>query len=79
MKRFFCGRQTAQSNISGTGLGLGIVKEIVNLHQGWIDVDSQVGKGSRFQSWLPCAQAVPVTPSGKVYALPVRILEEEWR
>ncbi len=52
-ERFYRGERASQSNIPGTGLGLSIVKEIVDLHNGEIDVDSEVGKGSRFRVRLP--------------------------
>ena len=52
-ERFYRGRRASQSNIPGTGLGLGIVKEIVELHGGKIEVSSQVGQGSNFTVWLP--------------------------
>ncbi|MHC9510002.1 ATP-binding protein [Kangiella sp. M94] len=41
------------SDISGTGIGLSIVKELVMAHGGNINVDSQLGKGSTFQIRLP--------------------------
>ncbi len=37
----------------GTGLGLSIIQGIVEEHHGWIDVDSQKGKGANFTFYLP--------------------------
>jgi signal transduction histidine kinase/HAMP domain-containing protein len=39
--------------IAGTGLGLAIVKRSVELHNGQIEVRSELGKGSRFELRLP--------------------------
>ncbi len=41
-------RGTNVGNISGTGIGLNIVKECVDLHQGTIAVSSQPGQGATF-------------------------------
>ncbi|MDB5272339.1 MAG: hypothetical protein JWO58_706 [Chitinophagaceae bacterium] len=41
---------------TGTGLGLILCKEFVEKHQGTLDVESTVGKGSRFMVTLPLAK-----------------------
>ncbi len=42
------------SGIEGTGLGMGIVKKLVDLMNGVIEVESKVGKGTRFTVKIPC-------------------------
>ena len=37
----------------GTGLGLSLVYEIVQKHEGKITVQSEIGKGTTFQIFLP--------------------------
>ena len=46
----------AQDNKPGTGIGLNIVKNIVDLHHGTISIDSEVGKGATFTIVLPVKQ-----------------------
>ena len=45
--------QGARTHYNGTGLGMSIVKELVEQMKGTIEVDSQVGKGTVFQITLP--------------------------
>lgn len=50
-------------NVEGTGLGLNIVKQLIYLMQGNINVDSVYGKGSTFTVFVP-QKVVDKTPIG---------------
>ena len=62
--RFY--RADTSGKFPGTGLGMSIVKEIVELHQGQIHIDSQLGQGTRVTLCLPSHYAehplVPIAP-----------------
>ncbi|MEZ0217534.1 MAG: PAS domain S-box protein [Rariglobus sp.] len=40
---------------SGSGLGLATVYSIIRKHQGHIEVESEVGRGTKFRFWLPAS------------------------
>lgn len=52
-ERFYRGDASRSSRGGGTGLGLAIVKELVRIHNGRIQVDSQPGQGTNFSVFIP--------------------------
>ncbi len=48
---------TTKEVSKGTGLGLATVYGIIKQHQGWVEVISEVGKGSTFNVFLPAIAA----------------------
>jgi hypothetical protein len=52
-ERFYRGAADNEARSTGSGLGLSIVKSIVDMHHGTIVVASRVGHGSRFTVTLP--------------------------
>lgn len=52
-ERFFRVKTKKTRQIMGTGLGLPIVKEIIDAHLGLIEVQSEEGRGSIFSVFLP--------------------------
>jgi len=53
--RFFRGKEPRSMQISGAGLGLSIVEEIVELHGGRVTVESEMDVGTTVTVWLPLA------------------------
>lgn len=45
------------SNLPGTGLGLPITKQVVELHSGRISVQTEIGKGTQFTIHLPISRS----------------------
>jgi len=51
--RHFQEKKKPLGNAKGLGIGLSLVQEIVNLHQGKIHIESELGKGTTFTVMLP--------------------------
>jgi PAS domain S-box-containing protein len=51
----------------GTGLGLMIVQRIVRAHNGRIELESHVGKGTTFRVWLPLHERKPRLLTAKTH------------
>ncbi|MEJ2027375.1 MAG: ATP-binding protein, partial [Limibacillus sp.] len=62
-ERFYRIDPARSRELGGTGLGLAIVKHLVNRHRGILEIESEVGQGSRFTVYLPQAQAASATQS----------------
>jgi signal transduction histidine kinase len=52
-QRFHRGRDKGTEGESGAGLGLCICKEIMQLHEGTLEVQTSPGKGAVFKAWFP--------------------------
>ena len=65
-ERFY--RADQSGAVPGTGLGMSLVKEILDLHAGRIDIESQPEQGTTVTLWWPadaapeCANAAPALP-----------------
>ncbi len=55
-ERFWRADQSRDARTGGSGIGLAITKRLVELHNGEIEVESVLGKGSTFRFSLPSAQ-----------------------
>ena len=63
---------TTKAPGKGTGLGLATVYGVIQQHQGWIDIESAVGKGTVFHLYLPSLVTGPAVEAVELsqHALP---------
>jgi PAS domain S-box-containing protein len=54
-ERFY--RADNSGNIAGTGLGISIIKEIISMHKGQLQIESTLGEGTIVTVWLPTISA----------------------
>ena len=47
-------RTSTVSKVEGSGIGMGIVKKLVGLMNGTVEVESKIGAGSKFTVTIPC-------------------------
>jgi len=59
--RFYRVKGKATRHITGSGLGLSLVKEVVEAHQGYIDVRSDPAGGTTFTLSFPVSETAEVT------------------
>ena len=81
--RFYQSKQNVRKEIAGSGIGLSIVKEYIDMHQGKIETRSKVGEGSTFTIFLPLGNAhlknskVLVPSENEIAAMPTLVDESE--
>lgn len=56
--------------IPGTGLGLSLVKEIVELQDGKVQIESEVGKGTTVTLWFPLTEDFALSRPSDLQSLP---------
>jgi two-component system phosphate regulon sensor histidine kinase PhoR len=57
-ERFYRVDKTRARELGGTGLGLSIVKHLLKAHQGRMEIDSQIGKGTKISLFFPIFRSI---------------------
>ena len=61
-ERFYRVDRSRSRETGGTGLGLAIVKHALARHQATLEIESELGKGSRFTARFPPQRTIPARP-----------------
>ena len=75
-KKIFKPFYQAMDNKPGTGIGLSIVKSIVESHNGCIEIESEINKGSSFIVTLPIEQVGETVQNGEASVLNPAVPED---
>jgi PAS domain S-box-containing protein len=68
--RFYRVDQARGSTNGGSGLGLTIVRKILQAHHGDVEVESVPGKGSTFRLWLPLSASASAVSEANAAVIP---------
>ncbi|MEO7414953.1 MAG: response regulator [Opitutaceae bacterium] len=63
---------TTKESDKGTGLGLSTVRGIVKSHGGFVEVQTELGRGTSFRAYFPAAENAAPTASIEQYRPPAR-------
>lgn len=68
-ERFYRVSTSRSRETGGTGLGLSIVKHVLNLHQARLEIESEVGVGSRFSCVFEADRLMPAVETEEEAAI----------
>ena len=69
-KPFYRGRRAMDAQVRGTGVGLSVVRHVIDAHEGTISVDSRPGEGTMVTVDLPAATVAAVRSGEPTVARP---------
>ncbi|GAB3775294.1 hybrid sensor histidine kinase/response regulator transcription factor [Spirosoma horti] len=76
-ERFYRVEKSVDPQPTGTGLGLALVNELIDLQQGTIRVESHPGQGTTFRVWLPYQPVTDVVTASQAGSAQEEVAREE--